>query len=241
MKSVSWYSFLWQALDWVFPPICAGCGKPGTRWCDECDRKLVKITGPVCPVCGYPSRSGNLCGRCKQDDHAPYVLRSVYTYQDSLREGLHQLKYRNNLGFGDFLAGRMADYLGGQDWHLDYIVPVPLGKLRARERGYNQAAAIAYPLSLLTGVRYSGRILSRTRETGTQVSKQMSVRKMNVSGAFSAQSRLTQGKAFLIVDDIITTGSTIKECARTLLAAGAHTVYGISPARAMLKDGNLIL
>jgi ComF family protein len=120
-------------------------------------------------------------------------------------------------------------------WEIDLITPVPLGLARLAERGYNQSSLLARPLSLALHVPYRPQILSRVRETRSQVGLTAAERRENVSGAFVARSNGIMGRNVLLVDDVTTSGSTLDACAEALFTAGARQVYGLTLARAVLK------
>jgi ComF family protein len=147
------------------------------------------------------------------------------------------LKYRRNLPLGDTLAGFLADYAVGLDWPVDLVAPVPLGRQRMRERGYNQVSLFAKPMAGRLGWGFSARLLERVRATRSQVGLTPLERKENISGAFRADRAMASGKAILLMDDVTTTGSTISECSHALMAAGAKTVYALTLARALPHHG----
>ena len=155
--------------------------------------------------------------------------------REELRNAIHRLKYDNDLGVGEILGKKCADHLSRLQWKIDKIIPVPLGKKRRKERGYNQAAMIAYPMSLMLGIQYGQNQLIRSKETVTQVEYNAEQRKQNVHEAFSAPASNLTGKNILVIDDVITTGSTLDDCARALKKAGVKNVYGLSVARTMIK------
>jgi ComF family protein len=113
------------------------------------------------------------------------------------------------------------------------ILPVPLGKSRQKDRGYNQSALLAYPLALRTGIHYRPKVLRRIIETRTQVGLTYQQRKENVVGAFKAESDQVANKSILLIDDITTSGATLNECAQALLFSGATAIYGLTLARAL--------
>jgi len=156
-------------------------------------------------------------------------------YDGPIKNALHHLKYDNDLGIADILAGKLSDHLQDLEWPIDLVVPVPLGKERRKERGYNQSAMLAYPLAIKLGLKYSSRLLKRIRETGSQVDLTREERRKNVNGAFFVEKGLVEKKVVLVVDDIITTGATMQECARALLDAGAKEVYSLSIARTVKR------
>lgn len=137
---------------------------------------------------------------------------------------------------GDALASQMAGFVQKLDWPMDMIIPVPLGRKRLRERGYNQVAMIARPLSLNLGVEYAPRELIRFRETRSQVELTRAERKENVRDAFQAGSRV-KGKNIIIMDDVSTTGATLSSGAEVLYKAGAKQVYALTVARALPHHG----
>jgi ComF family protein len=147
---------------------------------------------------------------------------------------LHRLKYQNDIGLGQALADPLTQYLQQLSWHVDLVVPVPLGKDRKNDRGYNQVALLALPLALNCDLDYLPDALIRDRETMSQVGLSVHERMANVSGAFAAVPSKVTGKRVLIVDDVCTTGATIRSCAVALKQAGATAVYGLSLARAVL-------
>jgi len=142
------------------------------------------------------------------------------------------LKYRGNLAFGDSLAQPLITLLESLNWDVDMVVPVPLGVARKKERGYNQASLLAYPLALRFNLAYRPKALWRVRETKSQVSLNRQERQKNVSEAFKAGAKLVNEKTILVIDDVTTSGATLDACAVALLKAGAKKVYGLTLARA---------
>jgi ComF family protein len=225
------YHWLWGTLDALFPPRCAGCGRKGTRWCEDCQRKVQVLKPPLCPRCGEPGFE-SLCPSCRQQPPAFTQLRAWSLYADPIRTAIHQLKYRRNLGLGEALALPLADFVRSLNWPVEAIVPIPLSQKRYQERGYNQVATFAYPLALHLGLPYLGDALHRTRDTRSQVGLSAHERRENVHNAFQAREKLVRGKQILLVDDVATTGSTLSSAANALLIAGAQAVYAVTLARA---------
>jgi ComF family protein len=146
------------------------------------------------------------------------------------------LKYRRDVALGDALAAHMFHYVEGLDWHLDMIVPIPLGRQRYKERGYNQVGMIAKPLALALGVEFAPNALMRCKETRTQVGLSKQERQKNVHGAFQAGAGVN-GKNVLVLDDVSTTGSTLSSSADALFSSGARDVYALTVARALPHHG----
>ena len=234
------YQFLWEALDWLYPPNCGGCGATGARWCIECSQKTIEITPPICPTCGNPNKKDETCLRCKDSPPFYTSLRSYTVFGGSIREAIHKLKYQRDIGLGAALAPFMIHSIAKLNWSLDLITSVPLGLVRFKERGYNQANLLARPIALFFKIPFSSHALSRTRETRTQVGLSVAERMENMSGAFQAKEQLVKGKAILVVDDVATSGATLNACAKALLDVGASSVYGFSLARAVYSPNGEI-
>lgn len=230
------YRLLWTAIDWVYPPHCAGCGAFGERFCRSCLSQVVKIRPPYCQKCGQPTDDLDLCPICRSSSPAFDSLRSWAIFSGPLREAMHRMKYRRDLGLGEVFGGALAGFFRSQNWRVDLVVPVPLSAERMRARGYNQAALLAWPLALACRTRYNPGVLQRVRETPSQVGLSLEERRKNVSAAFCADPRQVSQRSVLIVDDVATTGSTIEACAQALKDAGAERVYGLTLARALARN-----
>lgn len=143
------------------------------------------------------------------------------------------MKYRGNVPFGESIAAQMTDFVRALRWPVEAMIPVPLGKKRLKERGYNQVALVARPLAYQLGWRYEPDALWKRRETRSQVGLSVSQRSENVHEAYQADPERVKGKPVLIMDDVATTGSTISACTAALLSAGAEDVYVLTIARAL--------
>lgn len=229
------YQLAWTCIDWVFPPTCGGCTAPGVRWCKTCQDGLARISDEMCPVCGEPQTGRQVCRACTQEPPYFNALRSCAIFQGPFRRALHRLKYQNDIGLGEALSIHLIELYNQYRWQIDFIVPVPLSPTRMRERGYNQSSLLGRPFARAINKPFRSDMLMKSRETHTQVGLSALERKKNVAGAFTAQSRLAQGKSILIVDDVTTTGSTISACAQALREAGASAVYGLTLTRAALQ------
>ena len=147
------------------------------------------------------------------------------------------MKYRRNLAFGESIAMQMSDFVSSLEWPIDVLIPVPLGKKRLKERGYNQVALVARPLAYQLEWRYEPDALWKKRETRSQVGLSVSQRSENVQDAYQADPTIVKQKSILIMDDVATTGSTISACTTALLSAGARDVYVLTIARALPHHG----
>lgn len=226
------YRSLWQGLDLIFPPSCGGCKKQGSSWCLDCQKKTRPIRGPLCQVCGILQPSDGVCFNCQSERPAFHELRSWAIFDEPVRSALHHLKYRHDVSLGNSLAWELLDFVRDLKWDIDLLVPIPLGKKRLKERGYNQSAAIAFPLALGLDIKYRPHLLIRTKETRTQVGLTKMERRENIHNAFAASSE-AQGRTVLVFDDVATTGSTLSSAATAFHSAGAKKVYALTAARAL--------
>jgi ComF family protein len=228
------YHWFWQSLDWLYPPVCGGCGKKGQRWCPTCQGQVKQLGSQVCPRCGSPQVVPQLCPSCQTKTGTNMIVRSWAIFAGPVREAVHRLKYRRDLGLGEALAQPLYGLLVSLNWQIDLVVPVPLSPERLKERGYNQVSTVARPLALATGFHYRPQALVRVKETRSQVGLSPQQRRENVAMAFRAYSELVRGKHVLIVDDVMTTGATLESCAEAVIGAGASSVKGLTLTRAVL-------
>ena len=209
----------------------------GWRWCPDCQARVPRVDRPFCEKCGIPTKGAELCEKCRLNPPAYRGMRSWAVFDSPIQNGLHTMKYRRNIGLGESIAVQMADFVHSLHWPIDVLVPVPLGKKRLKERGYNQVALVARPLAYQLGLSYEPAAMKKTRETRSQVGLTVSQRSENVQDAYQADSRVVKGQSVLIMDDVATTGSTISACTAALLSAGAQEVYVLTIARALPHHG----
>lgn len=166
-----------------------------------------------------------------------HQLRSWSIFEAPIRSAIHKLKYRRNLALGDALACQLQFFVKQLGWPVDLIVPVPLGRKRLRERGYNQVSLVARPLASICHWQFQPRAVRRARETLSQVGLNAAERKANVADAFAADRGLVADRVVLIMDDVATTGSTLNACAQACMEAGAKAVFALTLARALPHHG----
>jgi ComF family protein len=164
-------------------------------------------------------------------------MRSWAIFEGPIRHAIHSLKYYRNVALGDVLARDLVTYVRELGWQVDMVVPVPLGRQRMKERGYNQAGLLAMPVSFVQNWYYSPQAVTRIRETRSQVGLSEMERKENISGAFRAEPGRVSGKMILLMDDVTTTGATMAACSEALKKAGAKAVYALTLARALPHHG----
>ena len=228
----------WAVLDLIFPPQCAGCNQPGTRWCAACRGRVQPLGAAVCGECGYPlPLNGAACASGLHPLPALDGLRSAARYGGPLQQALHRLKYKRDIILADTLAHELARAWQAYALPAWTVMPVPLAASRLRERGYNQAALLARGLADLAGLPYQTAGLARVRHTPTQVGLAAEARRANVRGAFAAERDRVAGRAYILVDDICTTGATLAAAAEALRAAGAAGIWGLTLGRALAPGG----
>jgi len=224
----------------ILPAHCAACGAPSPpdrRWllCDVCGRALADLLArPYCPLCGRhagPHTSGpEGCLFCRQYPVLFDGAVRVGPYEGVLKTLILRCKHEPRVSLARVLGRLLADRLALTDWadRIDHVVPVPLHWSRRIRRGFNQARAMAGELvrAVPASRGVSGWALVRTRPTPHQTLLPASWRRKNVRGAFRARRRANlEGRSVLLVDDVLTSGETIAECARALKKAGVAEVY----------------
>ncbi len=228
------------AVDLLFPLECLACGKEGVRCCAGCLAGVRLMEPFLCPGCGEMLAAFGRCGR-RRCRSALEGLAAAAPYADPLvRRLLHDWKYLNERSAEpavETLVRRWAERRAGIFPAQAVTMPVPLHEERFRERGFNQAEMIARWLSRSAGLPFDARRLRRVRRTRQQAQagrEEAEERRRNVRGAFSASSSV-RGGTCLLVDDVWTTGATMRECAFALRAAGASRVYGFVLAASLKK------
>lgn len=225
-----------MVLDWLFPPTCAGCGRWGERFCPDCFSKVELLSTDLCPKCSQPSPQGQVCQSCQVDPPPWQTCRAWAAYRGPLRVAVHRLKFKNDLGLSEFLGQHLVQLIQQQAWPVDCIIPVPLNPRRRRARGYNQSAFLAYAIALQTGLSYLPGALLRIKDTRSQVGLSAEERHLNLQAAFNAKVDLVSGRTVLLLDDVMTTGATLRNATSALLQGGASQVYALTLARALLEE-----
>lgn len=223
-------------IDVVFPPRCGTCGKvlaegSGPYFCEACRSDFDLCMSPLCPSCGIPyaDRSGtdHLCERCLTSPPPYSACRSVATYRGVLQEAIHRVKYGRDVTVGEMLGELMAecsDSLLNTDGY-SMVLPVPLHTRKLRERGFNQSLLLSRPVARRRGLKLDYTVLKKKFHTEPQISFGRTERTENLKGAFEVTDPLRiKGEKIVLIDDVFTTGSTVRECARALKKSGAEAV-----------------
>ena len=238
------------ALDLVYPRRCAGCGEPlatGDRstFCGPCDAALPWIVPPICLRCGEPFEvvvpedaarfAERVCAACRAHPPAYEVARAAFLFDGPIRKAIHALKFNGRREIAMPLAVLLHRHATGLEGFLagiDAVVPLPLHPRRLRERGYNQAEALAAPFAALAGLPLERSLLIRSRETAPQVGLDRNARRANVQDAFAvSEPARAVGRSFMILDDVMTTGATLNSAAHAIRGVGATFVRVATVAR----------
>lgn len=224
---------------WLLPAACLLCSEPvperegDALICSLCRLRWRPIPHPVCQRCGQPSMQGLECRLCVEWPGGLARARSAVWLEGSARVAVHQLKYEGWSRAAEAMAEAMRELepLTGRV----SLIPVPLGRSRQRERGYNQSERIAAALGSRIGATVRLDLLQRVRETRTQTALAPEARHANVAGAFHAEG--AEGLELVLVDDVFTTGATLAAAGSALMQAGAARVDAVTFARAVAGLG----
>lgn len=238
-------SLLTGLADIIFPPRCLTCdtildhhGKFPV--CPTCSSRIKFIKSPLCTCCGIPyygaDISNHLCGDCSISKPAFIAARAVCHYETTVLEAIHNFKYKGEIASGKILGRLMAsyDYPDIDIRNFSLVMPVPLHSKRLRERGFNQAVILAREIAGMFTIPLDFLTIKRYIHTEPQIHLGKKERASNVRGAFNVtkQDRVRKQK-IVLVDDVYTTGSTVKECCRVLMENNAEEVAVLTLARAV--------
>lgn len=205
------------------------CQGPGGTLCEPCRKDLPWLTEARCPVCAQPTPGGETCGHCLKETPAFVRTLALFGYGFPVDRLIQGLKYGEDLALAPLLGGLLVARLQGG--LPDVWLPMPLHANRLKERGFNQAVEIARELSARTCVPMQPGWAARVRDTPPQAGLKREARKKNLRGAFACSGKVA-GLHVGIVDDVMTTGSTLDELAKTLRSSGAREVSCLVVARA---------
>lgn len=223
-------------LDILFPQhSCALCREPGkycTRrpWCRSCQHNMTELQTilPVCYKCGkYLESGGSICSDCRNNPPPFSLARAVGPYEESYRIAVKVFKFMGRKNLGVKMGHMMAELVKDEPkfWPVDVIIPVPISQGNLKQRGFNQTEVLGAQISKELNVKMDHTNLHRIKETPSQRELSRQEREINLLCAFAIKDKSKiYRKNILVVDDVYTTGSTSRECARVLLDEGAARV-----------------
>jgi ComF family protein len=226
----------------LYPPLCTVCAAHvgfDDYLCDDCHGKAVRIVPPFCATCSEPFAGAITgafsCANCAERTLYFETAVAAYRSRSIVRRVLHDFKYGHQVYLKHVVAGWLGAALDDarlRDQRFDLLVPVPLHPARQRDRGFNQATLLAKMLGGRMSVACK-EALERVRYTTTQTAFDRTERMENLHDAFRLRKNMNVRQLrVLLIDDVLTTGATLSECARVLKKAGAACVYAATAARA---------
>ena len=228
-------------VDILFPEnVCCVCRTPGRfssrrPWCLECAQEMQasQTCLPICDVCGkYLETEQKLCQDCRTNPPDFHIARAVGPYdKDGYRIAIKVLKFLGRKYVAGHMGRWMAEVVKNEPrfWPIDLIIPVPASLGSVTQRGFNQTERLARHIARHLKLPMNGNLLLRVKETPAQRELTREEREKNLLCAFKVSDpQRIKGKKILLVDDVYTTGSTARECTRSLLRAGAERVCVIT-------------
>jgi ComF family protein len=209
--------------------LCAADNAAGLL-CPACAADLPRLPAALCPQCSEQTTLGERCGACLKEPPAFARTVALFRYEFPVDRLIQALKYGHQLPLAAWLGKQLAARLRPADY--DLILPLPLHPARLQTRGFNQSLEIARPVGKTLGIAIDTRILTRKRATPAQAELPLKERARNVRGAFECAGDLG-GRRILLVDDVMTTASTVREAARILKLHGAGEITVAVAARAL--------
>lgn len=212
-----------QLLLNLMPGSCLLCGGNSNNnlLCPPCSSDLPPLPKQRCPQCGEQTTHGERCGACLKDCPAFEKASAIFRYEFPVDRIIHAYKYGHQLAVAEWAAELIAQQINHDEYNL--LLPMPLHTQRLRERGFNQSLEIARCIARKRKMKLDSQSLTRIRHTPPQAELPMKERSSNVRGAFECSNDLT-GMRILLVDDVMTTGATLREAARVIKLHGASRV-----------------
>ncbi len=241
------YRWCSAGLDLVFPPVCSVCRRNSlphgqTRICSSCRKSVQYIQKPYCTICGneFPVPEGpcRTCGPCLKRPPVYFGARAVVWYGPTVSTLIHSLKYNGDTSVVQIISELVKSFDLSFFDDVDLIIPVPLHIRRLRVRGMNQSLLLAKTLFPGDKSKIAFDLLERIRDTRSQTGLERVERRRNMHRAFRVKKQLVvKGKIVCVVDDVLTTGTTVEECSKILMRAGACQVKVLSFARVKAFGG----
>ncbi len=230
---IFWNSVFFGVLDFIYPSICSLC------------RRSIDEDGPVCCECRKSLIDDFRLTSYDNENHFKYLKEKIHfnkvhacwTFTPQIEALIHIVKYQRGRKLGKYLGRIMGERIREQlpDLSESVIVPVPLHPVRRRERGYNQSEILSLGIAEIIPIQISTNVLIRKKHTKTQTLLSAKERQDNVQDAFLIRNgKAIVNRRVVLIDDIVTTGATMQQCAKALIRAGAESVTGLALARPVL-------
>lgn len=228
-------------LNWCYPPLCLTCDSSVSTWgtlCSTCWKRLSFLSSPLCAQCGYPLPydfgKDSLCGTCTIEAPPYDQALSLFYYKETGKSLIHRLKFSDQTYIARYLSRLLVQQHPLLWQHTDLILPVPMHRWRFLRRGFNQAALLVKAISKLTSISYHMTLLKRTKLTTPQSQLTFKQRQTNLQGSLhlsATHKGLLEGKRIILIDDVMTTGSTIRQCCKLLRKAHPDHICVVTLAR----------
>lgn len=232
-------SFFFRILNFVFPQACRVCNlllSESHHICENCLSQIKWIRGALCLVCGTPFESqetlSHPCAECLKKPPSFTSHRSLVYYSDPVRQLIHRYKFKSQLDLIPLFCSWILQEQKALLEKIDYLIPVPLSRIRLKKRTYNQSLELARTLSQISGIPFLVHSLIKIQETPPQTGLSRTERIRNLKGAFLWRDEKVdiKDKNILLIDDVFTTGSTLATCASVLKIFKPHEIHGLTLA-----------
>jgi competence protein ComFC len=212
-------------LDLLFPVYCTNCQKEGLSLCEECQKSIVEIKSSACYLCQHLSSEG-ICPKCRKKTNISQAVFYGYYHDPVLKNAIHALKY-NGLkvvapALSELLSSKIKPHLKPSENYL--LVPVPLHRSKKANRGFNQSELLCQNLSKTLEMPYQN-LLKRQKNTKPQIELKYRERQTNIKKSFAVLKKPPENTTIILIDDVVTSGATIRECALVLKEAGANNIW----------------
>ena len=225
-------------IDYIFPPTCLACGEftlKSHSFCSKCWSEFNFIAKPYCKDCGMqfelPVFDAMSCGKCIKHPPAYDYARSLLKFDKNSKKIIHSFKYHDKIELSTLFSRLLYKTYNEQISHVDYVIPVPMHRFKRLLRMYNQADLLCIALAKLMNKPRIPDILIKTRWTKSQVYLTRRARKENLRSSIRLNPKYNiKGKTILLVDDVMTTGTTLDYCSKLLKKGGAKAVIALTVA-----------
>ena len=232
-----------QILNYIYPPRCISCSElmqETGRFCGACWAQLNFITKPYCRICCFefsfdPGEGNDICLKCSTTPPSYNLARSTLRFDENSKKLIHALKYYDSYfiasNFSKIIVNMHKDIM----LNVDFVIPVPMHKWKRLFRLYNQSQVLASALAKEANVKMLPDVLMKIKHTKSQTGLSKKQRQENLKGSIAVVKKdVIKGKKVILVDDVMTTGSTVDLCAATLKKAGAKEVVVVCVARTLI-------